>query len=354
MLKSLINKYNEYRLFSGKNALKYFVSDWVHRKKDSNLKKIPDFPLAIHLEVTNHCESKCVFCTRPHMTRKLQHMDENLYKKIIDECAKYSRTNLIYLFKDGDPVLHPQIAKFIKYAKDKKAAKMITISTSANMLTPELSKEIILSGLDEIFFSVDALTEDTYEKIKGTESYGKVLKNIFDFVKIKESFHKSKPTVIVKMLVTDTVKSDIGFFVRLWQNIADRVLIDKELNIWDGTSKEVNNFITSMNGYDFKKPSTRFPCNRPWYLASIYSDGKVTVCPEDWNQKMIIGDLNKETLYDIWNGDKLNEIRRMHIDGECDKLAACKTCEAWVLKNMGDWFRVNRVKALQRKNKNHL
>jgi len=275
-------------------------------------------------------------------------MSEYLFKKIIDECTEHG-VNLICLFKDGDPVLHPKIDEFIKYAKDKNSAKNITIATGANALNPDLSKKIILSGLDTIFFSVDSLTEEKYKKIKGTDNYGKVLENIFDFVRIKENLKSVTPRIIVKMLATDIVKDDVEFFIRLWINIADLVLIDKEITIWDGTNQRVNDLIKNMENYNFEKPKTRYPCNRPWYMISVYSDGKVTICPEDWDQKMIIGDVNDDSLFNIWNGDKLNLIKKYHIEGKWDKLSTCQFCEAHNLKNMGNWFRENKDKALSQK-----
>jgi|GEM_PF-2721648 len=347
---NIINKLitgDKYRKNVESISLRNLLLRLPQRKTDSNLKKIPTFPLALHVEITNRCDNKCVFCARHKMNRPLQHMEEKIFYKIMDECAKYM-PNVIYLFKDGDPILHPELCKYITYAKKVKAAKNITISTSANALTPELSQKIIESGLDEIFFSVDSLTEDKYKILKGTDKYSTVLSNIFSFIKIKEKMKSRTPNVTVKILATDLVMDDIALFERMWKNIADTVLIDRELSIWDGTNKQVIDFIGTMKNYNFIKPVKRFPCNRPWYMSCIYVDGKMGVCPEDWDQKTIVGDVTRDTIYDIWHDDKLNQFKCKHIDGEWESLPACYNCGAWMTKNMGNWFVANRERALSR------
>lgn len=102
-----------------------------------------------------------------------------------------------------------------------------------------MSKQIIESGLDEISFSVDALTCDTYRQIKGTDNYSVVLKNIFDFIRIRERHNRTTPRIKIKMLATDLVQNDIDLFIRLWLNVADEVVIDREITIWDGNNKRV-------------------------------------------------------------------------------------------------------------------
>jgi radical SAM protein with 4Fe4S-binding SPASM domain len=322
-------------------------ADIVTRYAD--IKTIPDFPQCLHVEVTSFCDNKCVFCTRPHLTRQLMHMPFPLYKKIIDECSANKKVSTINLFKDGDPILAPDIAWMIRYAKEKQAAEKIVIATSGNALNKELSREIILSGLDDICFSLDALTEAQYKTIKGTENYGRVLANIFDFIKIRDALGSPTPSITVKALATHDIADDLDLFVRMWINLADYVLIDREFNAWDGTSQEINEQFKDVIEATYKTTAPRYPCNRPWYMASIYADGKVTVCPEDWAQRMILGDLNSESLYDIWHGDKLHAVKRKHIENDYADLEACRHCQGHILRNCGDWFVKNKDLALARR-----
>ena len=44
----------------------------------------------IIMETTNVCDAHCVICPREKFTQKLQAMDMDLFKKIIDDAAQYN------------------------------------------------------------------------------------------------------------------------------------------------------------------------------------------------------------------------------------------------------------------------
>ena len=41
---------------------------------------------------------------------------------------------------------------------------------------------------------------------------------------------------------------------------------------------------------------------------------------------LLIGDANKENLLDIWNGDKMREIRIKHLKGKRFEFSPCSSC----------------------------
>ncbi len=47
---------------------------------------------------------------------------------------------------------------------------------------------------------------------------------------------------------------------------------------------------------------------------TIKSNGEAAMCMEDFNNEIILGDANKETLYDIWNGEKYSQLRKDHFN----------------------------------------
>jgi radical SAM protein with 4Fe4S-binding SPASM domain len=67
----------------------------------------------------------------------------------------------------------------------------------------------------------------------------------------------------------------------------------------------------------------------PWTLFTITVNwnGAVSVCPEDWAWKTLIGDLTKESIVDVWNGDRFFEFRKMHLEGRRQENIACRGCD---------------------------
>jgi len=63
-------------------------------------------------------------------------------------------------------------------------------------------------------------------------------------------------------------------------------------------------------------------------LGSIYvtCEGKVTACCLDPFGKMTFGDLNKQSLRDVYNGDKYVEFRRLHSENRANEVDICRFC----------------------------
>lgn len=66
------------------------------------------------------------------------------------------------------------------------------------------------------------------------------------------------------------------------------------------------------------------PCFYPFYNLYINYNGDVVFCSHNYNMENILGNIEKESIWDIWTGDKLNNIRKNLINSKrvhspCDK-----------------------------------
>ena len=98
-------------------------------------------------------------------------------------------------------------------------------------------------------------------------------------------------------------------------------------------------------GHGIKKNS----CTFPWYSLTVFSDGKVYPCPQDFMGAMPVGDINKSSLKDIFNGEPLMELRNMFSSGKINKKLPCFKCDRIIRKSFfgipleyaGTFFRDN-------------
>ena len=104
---------------------------------------------------------------------------KKLFKKIVAELVPYADwIKWICLSRNGEPLLNKNIALMVKQLKDI-GIKRVTFTTNATALTEKKSYELIKSGLDEIRFSIDGFTKETFEKIRKDGKYEEILKNCF-------------------------------------------------------------------------------------------------------------------------------------------------------------------------------
>ena len=57
-------------------------------------------------------------------------------------------------------------------------------------------------------------------------------------------------------------------------------------------------------------------------------DGTVSPCTLDWPRKVVIGDVNKQSVSEIWNGDSLRELQVAMLAGKRKCVDLCATCSA--------------------------
>ena len=50
------------------------------------------------------------------------------------------------------------------------------------------------------------------------------------------------------------------------------------------------------------------------------------MCCGDWKMLVILGDANEESLYRIWHGNKMNNIRNLHLNSKINNISACRIC----------------------------
>jgi len=136
-LKKLKEKYSNYR------------KNWVNNPKKSIKEKIYGekfkakkfIPLCVDIEIAAVCDLVCPFCFRQHIITPDKIMEEKLFYKIIDQCSDLGVPSIKLNWR-GEPLLHPKLPEFIKYAKEKGILEVI-INTNAVTLDEKLSKKII-------------------------------------------------------------------------------------------------------------------------------------------------------------------------------------------------------------------
>ena len=166
--------------------------------------KVPYSPLKIWIETTARCNLSCRLCANKDIApEEKQDMDMGLFKKIIDEIRQYGpRVNL---FHRGEPLLHPQIAEMVKYCRENHLKT--SIHTNAVALSKELSEGLIRASLDNISFSFDGYSKNTYEKNRVGAVYENTLENIKDFLKVKEEMGSRKPLSALQIMEFDEDKT---------------------------------------------------------------------------------------------------------------------------------------------------
>jgi radical SAM protein with 4Fe4S-binding SPASM domain len=308
----LTDKFNALRFFlnRGKGHLLRYLVNRVRWSWYPRLGYVSKFPDHIDIETTNRCNMNCAMCFRPIMFKggiKPGFMDFKLYKKIIDQAGAHHAYSIRLSWR-GEPLVHPKIVDMIKYAKQK-GIKEVSFLTNALNLKGKLAEDIVKSGIDWITVSFDGLGA-TYEKIRRPAKFDEAIQRLKDFQAIKKRLNTTKPVLKVQS-IWPAIEKDPQKFYNTFKDIADNI-----------SSNPYKAFYES----DKIDHDPNFICPQPWHRFVITWDGKVTQCICSYMEDGIVGDVNKQSIAEIWRGEAFNKVRKLQRQRNRLVMSCCRNC----------------------------
>jgi radical SAM protein with 4Fe4S-binding SPASM domain len=290
-------------------------------------------PFVFNLETTNDCNMKCRMCPRTtKMTRPIETMEMDLFSRITDQISPFSEKKwsqwenfvesyygiphddmsenhfflyviprVLVLYGYGDPLLDEFMVKRLKLL----SSRGIPSYFSCNPMNMDTERvvEMFGSGLDYIKFSIESVHDSRQIWIRGAgKDFEKSHKKIVKLLGLKKKYGY-RTTVVVTMLnfnddgqekeFSDLKKAFRGLDVYLYEKSLDQK--------W-------------LHGVKYSTRSIHWNefCQFPWSSMTIKSNGEVVMCVTDYNNEIVLGDVNCQRLYEIWNGEKYGKFRQDH------------------------------------------
>lgn len=295
-------------------------------------KKPLSFPMSFQIQTNNLCNGSCIMCPlSKEKNKKSEKMSDELFEKIIKEISENRlKYTIIWLYLQNEPLTDNNIFNKLKLIKKLCNGNIVTsIVTNGTLLTEEKIKEFCEAKVDIIYFSIDAFTEETYNKIRRGLSYNIVLKNIENIIN-----SNCKTDLVVKFTLQKDNYLELNDFKKFWKKKG----IITEIGYVNNRLGDVFNFkdicLTPKN-IPFKK---KFLHNIKLRLAGgcfilattfhILYNGDVIMCCNDYSKKVILGNVKNKTIKDIWNGKKYHSIREAISNKDFEKIPGCNNCRA--------------------------
>ena len=288
-------------------------------------------PFILYLDPSSACNLKCKFCPcggahkdlwTTEKAKSIGCMDFDLYKKIINDAKDFSdKIKVLRLYKEGEPMVNPNFAEMIAYAKESNCFINIDTTSNATLLNPRLNREIVKAGLNRINISVEGLNGEDYKNICGKEiDYEQFVANIKELYDHKGDLHIFVKTIVENCSEEDELKKKNKFY-EIFGDICDEISFEHIAPCWPGFDKKLYSETTGVYGNKIQECKV---CPRLFYILTINSDGAASRCIVDWNRKMLIGDVRNESLVELWK--KMDEYRIEHLKGNRRKMIGCDEC----------------------------
>ncbi|MBU5675855.1 radical SAM protein [Alkaliphilus sp. MSJ-5] len=276
-----------------------------------------------YIEITNVCNLACSFC--PQTKRKPEFMKIETFTKILDQIKPH--TDYIYFHVKGEPLLHPEIDRFLDLSYEK--GFRVNITTNGTLINRVKDKVLKKPALRQVNFSLHSF--DGNDGGKNKEEY---INSILAFVK------------------EATDNTDVFISLRLWNLDKDNVtnlqrkrnrqlleIIEREFNlsykieekVTPGSGTKIADRIYLNQDHEFEWPDLKEKedegegfCYGLRNQVAILVDGTVVPCCLDGEGVINLGNINKTHFSKIVESDRANNLfngfsRREAVEELCRK-----------------------------------
>jgi len=206
--------------------------------------------------------------------------------------------------------------------------------TNGTLLDEHKAREVLELGLDQILFSFDGATKETYETIRRGADFDTTRGNILRFVQERNRRGLRKPTVYVCMVLQKDNYEEVVAFRNMWRGVADIVNISPVNTVREDTTYQAN--------LEIRYNRQVYPCHNIWKELTVLSNGKVALCCMDYDGKVVVGDLTRQSIMEVWDSEEFTAIRKLHLAGRTDSIAMCRNCDIlhesaylWIVRVFG-------------------
>ncbi len=142
---------------------------------------VGSLPSRLYIECTAACNISCAqACCAPETgitrTRQAGMLDFDLFKRVVDEAGP--SLGRIDFFNYGEAFLHKRAVEMCEYIKATFPHVYLYTSTNGLAFTEEQVRRLIRSGIDEVTFSIDGATAESYLKYRQRGNFEKALANL--------------------------------------------------------------------------------------------------------------------------------------------------------------------------------
>ena len=316
------NRVKDFDLTTADERFREYRHKWETYPKE---RIVGDFPIHVDLELASMCNLRCPMCHTLYIDYPSfeayqrgdagSFMPFETFKRAIEEAVGHRDFSSIKLNFRGEATLHPEIDKCIAYAKERGVFEVLLNSNGNYPI--ELNKKLVDAGLSEISYSFDAISPQTYKKIRVGGDYYVQMRNAMDMLR-----YRDKIRVCVSFVHQKANAHEVDDFVKFWTNAgAVRIFVSDVYNPGELIPAD------TLAVRKYRKRAT-FTCPQLWQRLTVLHNGDVYPCCHSFEEpaELRLGNVHEQSLASMWHGEKLKEIRQVHAEGRYYEFDACYRC----------------------------
>lgn len=293
-----------------------------------------NIPLHLQIETVNYCNLACPVCPAGirAIKRKPLAIDPGLVEKVINETGPYLLT--VSLWAWGEPLLHPGLRDILKLVRKHDIA--VLLSTNGQCLGNEGVIEALTSEPPtHLIVSIDGLTDETNSQYRIGAKLSRVLSGVRRITEIKESKKQSLPVLQMRFIVMRHNQHEVPRVIDFARRhrfdlLTFRTLSTVDSDVANRTHRDLVPDDPRFTGFTPDSggppPRRRFVCHMPFWFPTLFADGTVVACEQDYNAQEPLGVVSQQVSFtDVWFSKRAARVRTA-IRDHAQQFTFCRNC----------------------------
>lgn len=281
-------------------------------------------PVDVSLELASHCNMRCGYCYHAdptHLPFQRGMMEYETAEKIIMQAADLGVNSLKFNWK-GESTLHPDFPVLTRIARlHARDGVFIDRLTNSNFKFPTDNEKIFegLCNQTKVKVSFDSFDKKVFETQRAGGIWDLTYANLRKF----HDHPQRTETKLVIQAVRTTLNADEDIAGR-----AAREFPDAEISIRDMVAGRVNKDVSALE-HRSRDASERQSCLQAHVRMIFNHEGKCFPCCPDIGEKLCIGDIRTNSLYEIFNSREAIALRKSLKDKSAFGSDPCLNCSSF-------------------------
>jgi radical SAM protein with 4Fe4S-binding SPASM domain len=300
------------------------------------------FPITMEVDLTNRCNHRCSFCFyAEHIAVDKSMLNTEIINKALTD-AKTMGLKGVSFTGGGEPMVHKEFVKVLKHARA--AGLDCGLITNGSAINASNVQDLV-TNLKWIRISMGGGNRESYKYVQGVDHFDRVMENIKMLSRLNSE--SGQPVNIgVRVLVTEqnlgsllNLANELTQFKINYLQLAPDMFTKDEGKFWNdnktqGIFRDSESILQTQNiklltaGYLKEQPRLDYPekCYAHFFQVAVTAEGDVIFCKNARGAKdFIIGNINENTLEEIWNGEKNKSLEKWIKPSNCGLL--CKNMQ---------------------------
>tara|TARA_B100001123_G_scaffold447312_2_gene604443 strand:- start:259 stop:1191 length:933 start_codon:yes stop_codon:yes gene_type:complete len=289
-------------------------------------------PKVLRIEPASSCNLACSHCPTGTVDIARTVMSEDVFDRILEDISGSSEDiKVVVLYHGGEPLLNKDFFRMVTDVREILPDAHLKTVSNGMALTKKNVASILESSLDAVEFSLDAESAAQSQFIRRNSDTEKIVKNIKHLLREKK---RTNSSLSVAIATTQFVAPDITFPISAapvpkWLR---EIFSEDEVPFKTTWAMRWPHML--VDGFDLlRDPSGKdlTECDHVENTITVRADGEVVPCCYDLTTKLSMGNINNQSLLEIWNGKKYARLRESFREkkyiGICSKCAVVKPPE---------------------------